>query len=847
VNAFRLLVFLSGFAGLVYEVVWAEELALLFGNTAAAHAAILSIFLGGMAAGYAAIGPLSDRVDDPLDLYGRLEIGIGLCGIIAPRVFASAPVPLAAAFLLLPTALMGGTLPPLVRAAAARGTKPAEGIAGLYGLNSAGAALGVVFAGFWAIPNLGLALSGSTAAVINVGVGVAALWISQRAAKGRVPPVESVPDERRRVQGPVRAALLGAAFLSGFAALAYEIGWIRLLALVLGSSTYSFTVMLASFVAGIALGGGFMRRWISRIENPAEVFAWIQLALGAFVLVCSPFYGKMPYLFHLWAAKVPRVPEAFWTYETGKFLFCFAVMLVPAALLGAGLPLAAAADSTRSRLGAGVGRVFGLNTAGNVLAALTAGLFLMPALGLRGLICGAAALNLAAGFLLIAVSRRDASAGPVRVAGSLFLAGVLFVFLGGGWDREALIAGTYLHRLDAPAFSRKEFAKQIGEPKILYYKDGANATVAVTKGWGIIQLRVNGKVDATDGIDMTTQMMLAQAPLLLRPEAKDVMIVGLGSGVTAAAALTHPVESVIVAEISPEVVEASAFFAKVNAGALEDPRLGLRVSDARRVLSDESTLYDVVISEPSNPWMAGISDLYTREFFELVKSRLKENGLFVQWLHTYLMTDDSLRLVLRTLAVVFPDVHIWTLGRDILIIAGEKEVEVDLDATAARMKMPRVEKALASALISTPASFFALHAFDDAAVRRIAGWPGPVNEDAFPLLEYAAPKGVFLARRSELLDQNDGRLAPDPEKRLLLTRWFAHSGELTVEDYEAIFHYHWIFKSPFAGTVLLDWARRYPEDPAVRELLATFADVASHQGLERKADEIRGILPPAAD
>jgi len=809
----RLLVFFSGFSGLIYEVVWAEDLAVLFGNTAVAHAAVLASFLGGMAAGYAGLGPISDRVDDPLDFYGRLEIGIGLCGVLAPRVFASASAWFAPVFLLIPTALMGGTLPALVRAAAVRGADSGEGLSGFYGINSVGAAFGVVFAGFWAIANLGLALSSSVAAIINVGVGLGALALSRWGPTAGATFAADRAPGFPPTTGRVRTALLAAAFLSGFAALCYEIGWIRLLALVLGASTYSFTVMLASFVAGIALGAAVMRRWIGRIRKPVFVFAALQSALGIAVLAGTPFYPKLAFLFHWWAAQVPRVPEAFFLYEAGKCAFCFAVMLVPAALLGAGLPVAAAADSRGEKIGAGIGRVFGLNTLGNVIGALTAGLVLMPLLGLRGLLSAAAALNLTAGFALFAALAERRAA---RWGGAALVAGTLFAVFGGPWDRGELISGSYLHRLNAPALTRAEFAEQKQEAKILYYRDGANATVAVTHGWEILQLRVNGKVDATDGLDMTTQIMLAQTPLLLRPEAKQVLVIGLGSGVSAAAALTHPVDQVTVAEISRGVVEGAALFEKANGGVLRNPRLNLRVTDGRLLLAREEKRYDVIVSEPSNPWMAGISDLYTREFFEMARSRLNKRGLFVQWLHTYFMTDDMLRLVIRTVAVVFPDVQVWTLGRDILIVAGEGGVDVDLDAAAARMRAPAVRRSLAGALISTPASFFALHAYDDAHARGIAGWPGPINEDGFPLLEYAAPKGVFLGGRSELLDRNDSRMEPDPNRRLLLTRWLAHTGELTPEDFDVLFQFHWTFKSAFAGKVLLEWARHYPNDEKVR-------------------------------
>jgi len=776
-----------------------------------------------MAIGYAAIGALSDRVEDSLAFYGRLEIGIGLCGVLAPRVFAIAPGWVAALFLLLPTALMGGTLPPLVRAVVRRGAVAGEGTASLYALNSAGGALGVIAAGFLLIPMLGFDLAGSAAATLNILAGLMAIGISRRkisiaASERKASSAASLTKGSRRV-------LFAAVFVSGFAALCYEVGWIRLLALSLGASTYSFTVMLASFVAGVAIGGAGIRRAMPKIREPLIWFGALQLAIGVAVIVSIPLYERLPFLFQALGASIPRTADWFMRYEAIKFAFCFFVMLVPASLLGAALPLAADAASRRngtSTLGALIGGVFGLNTLGNVLGAATAGLVLMPILGLRGLLCTAAMLNLIGGVSVLFFDRKRTTQRLVRLAVVCVVACGAFVAFGHSWDQRAFITGSFLYRPGSPASSAKQFKGFLNDIEMLYYRDGANATVAVTRMSEILQLRVNGKVDASNGIDMATQTLLAQVPLLLRPQSKDIMVVGLGSGVTVGAALTHPIRSVTVAEISPEVVEASAFFRKENGAALEDSRVRLHVGDARSLLTRESTKYDAIISEPSNPWMAGIGDLYTREFFQTARSRLKVNGLFVQWLHTYLMTDEDLRLVLRTIAVVFPDVQIWMISRDILIVAGEHDSSFKFGPMTERMETLAVRRSLAGALVSNPAALFSLHLVDNVRVRQIAGWPGPINEDGYPLLEYAAPKGVFLGKRSQVLEAADARFLPDLENRSILTRWGHHKGGLTGDDFGSIFHHHWKLQSPLTKRILLSWAEQHPNDPEVKRLFKLF-------------------------
>jgi spermidine synthase len=755
-----LLLFASGAAGLVYEVLWARGLALTLGSTSVAQASVLASFLGGLALGSAKLGGVAERSRDPLRLFSRLELGVAACaclsipalpllGRLPPGSARLAASCLAVAF---PAFLMGGTLPALVRWRG-RGEGWERDLSWLYFVNSAGAACGALAATLLLLPRLGFELSLLAGAALSAGVGL----IAPRLEAGRPAPQPAPAPAGGRVSA---APLYAAALLSGFAALSYESAWTRLLGLSLGSSTHAFALMLGAFIAGVASGGFALARGAFPALAPASLFGRLQLGACLAVLAGIPLWGALPYAFLRFGAAVPREPAWFPVYQAGQFAFCVAVMAVPAFFLGAALPLAARLDPGGGRAAA-AGRVFGVNTAGNVLAA-AASLKLMPLLGLRGLLLLGAAANASAGLLLLP-ARERARLGAAAAAAFALCAAL------GPWDARLLSLGAY-RRAEGRPPSWAELREGLAGKTLLYYRDDRDASVGVVQEpSGRRYLKVNGKTDASDGPDMATQRLIAHLPLTLRPGAKDALVIGLGSGVTAGAALRHPIDRLDVVELIPAVTESSRFFDHASGAPLEDPRTRLHHGDARAALADTARRWDVIVSQPSNPWIAGEAGLFTREFYADARARLKPGGLMAQWFQIYEMDDETVSMVLRTFSGAFPRVTVWHCGPGDMVMLGE-EADAAPDWAASSSAAARAAAQLGEFGVDGLPALLALQSQSDGLARELAG-RGRVHEDRFPWLEFLAPRAFFLDRSSGLLRWADEMRRLGPGSPLLLARY----------------------------------------------------------------------------
>jgi len=771
---------LSGVTGLVYEVLWAKYLSLFLGNTAQAHTIVLATFMGGLALGNALLGPWADKVRNPLRLYGWLELGIGFLGATSPLLLSLLSdthvalardhfltpflslmlrLSLSMAVLLLPTMLMGGTLPTLSRFATRSLSQMEATVSWLYFLNSAGAVVGAILAGFFLIPSYGLDLSTTIAAALNIAIGIVSLALGGRVThESRSSSVEEgPPDTHLRPSRLQVRVIYGAVFLSGVVALAYEIAWIRLLALVLGSSTYSFSLMLAAFIAGIALGSLLITRRILPQLNSYLLFGVAELGIALSIILTLPVYERLPYYFLLLGGVLNRTSMTFYLYETGKFLFCFALMLLPTTFLGMTLPLASrVATHSVAQVGEKVGRVFSMNTLGNVLGAVMAGLVLLPALGIKTLIETGIVVNLLVGSLVVWTALQWGLRRKVGIVTACFLSFLLYLAWVPAWDKTILSSGEFRTRQTSQPLSYGDYSARFKKQTVLFYKDDSNATVTVVQEKnGDLYLKVNGKTDASSRGDLSTQLLLAHIPLLLNPEARQLLVVGLGSGITAGSALRHSIERLDVVEISAAVTQAATFFQNYN--ALGDPRLHLHLEDAKTFLQLTPHRYDVIISEPSNPWMAGIGGLFSAEFYRAVRAHLNAGGVMAQWFHLYEMDDDILRLILRTFASEFDHVTLWsTSPGDILLLGSSAPVPLDFKRIQERFGRAEVREDLRRIEIETLSTILSLQVASDATVRRLAG-KGRLNEDRFPLLEYAAPKAFFLGRASGLIQAYDER------------------------------------------------------------------------------------------
>ncbi len=851
--------FLSGAAGLVYEVVWSRYLALFLGHASYAVVAVLMAFMGGLAAGNWWIGRLADRVKRPLAVYGWLELAIGLYAIAFPTYYelcyglyvsmvrSWAPGPAAGfvlkfcfslAAILFPTVLMGGTLPMITRLVTKTLGEMQGRVAALYSVNSAGAVLGVVLADFWWIQAIGLSATVLAAASMNLAVGCIGLFLSGWMREGvEVGPVQTRAVEQaadpenggasEEVYRPGdRFLAIFAIGLSGFVAMLYQVAWTRVLSLALGSSTHAFSIMLITFIAGIAVGAWVVTR-ARFARRPFRAFGFAELALAATLGVSMFFYAYLPYWFVRLAGLLSRTEAAYPVYVLCQALICFGVMFIPTLCLGMTLPLVSrVAASAVSEAGSAVGRVFAVNTLGTVLGTCLTGFLFLPKLGLARTFALGVGLNAWIGLAVLTRTnglRIRISTVPmlVAVAGMVWAAGPLF-------DRTwqgALTLGMWRPGITPP--SRSEFLEVARTANIRFYRDGAGATVSVhgdrVDGTNLF-LKVNGKTDASTFTDMMTQVLSAQVPLALHPDAQDVLVVGLGSGVTAGSVLARSsVRSLDVVEISPEVIEGAKMFSNYNRDVFHDKRLRMIIDDAKSFLLSTDKRYDVIISEPSNPWMAGVANVFSREFYANCRAHLAPGGLMVQWMQLYEFSDAAFDIFLATFTSEFPSVSLWRTDTADLVLVGTVEPRKhDVDKVVAALSEPEVKADLERLGLSNPVLFLGREVVSSEFGALIPAVGTRQHSDFYPVLEYVAQRDFFLrrtARRFQQLDENFSRRA-----ETLLGQYLARH-KLTKEDRTAFTRFYLAEERRFVDIMdsfLLRWMQDDPDALEPHEIATRF-------------------------
>lgn len=771
---FLCLFFVSGACGLIYEIVWSRLLVFVFGGTTFAITTVLGCFMGGLAVGSYLAGRLSRRVDRPARVYGLLEIGIGLYCLLVPflldlalpmyQVLAKVSgesffwltagrVLVCAVILIIPTGFMGATLPLLSKAFVQRADEVGGAVARLYGINTIGAFVGCGSAGFFLLPAVGLSRSILLAALLNISAGLVALWMARKPAQqGRVskPRQEGGADAGQFAPEYVPAIRSGVLLLlyglSGVAAMAYQVAWTRALILAMGASTYAFSAIVACFILGIALGSLLVSPWISKIRSPLAWAGLLEALIGVSALVVVPLFGEMPGLVKRLCESAGATFERILAIEV---LSVFGLLVVPTLCMGALLPLVcaiyeasrarselsepgAAGDARSPSAGQSVGAVYASNTLGTIIGASVTGFILIPwsLVGMQRTIVIASALSgiIATAFVLSAKAwRRSLVYGAMCL---VWLGGVAFASVLQPWSKAVMVSGPYLGRhVDAAR-------------EVIFYREGVDTTVAVVSARdGVRSLLVNGKPDASDGLpDMRMQLLSAHIAFLIKPAAADVCVIGLGSGVTAGAALAHPVERVDVVEISSAVVAAAEYFSRDNNNVLGDPRAALHRADGRNFLLLGDRKYDIILSEPSNPWISGVANLFTREFFEIARRRLNPGGLHCQWIHAYSMKAEDFAAVIKTVSAVFRHVQLWDTNFDDYVILGSDEpIVIDVESMHFTFQRPAVSDMLSFLYINDPMQLAYFYIADD---RQLASWTeaqAPLTDD-LPQLEFSAPR-----------------------------------------------------------------------------------------------------------
>ncbi|MBI5434036.1 MAG: fused MFS/spermidine synthase [Planctomycetes bacterium] len=820
--------FVSGVGALVQEIAWTRLLGPFLGSTAQAQAIVLAIFMGGLAAGSTLFGRRADRSRSPLRLYAILELVIAVYALALPFLVRAAGstfvavasragedatlvrtllrLALASAVLLVPAIWMGGTLPILARHLVKSLGETRARVGELYTINTFGAVAGAILGGFVLLERVGVQGSLWIAAALALAAGGGAWLLSSPASASSgasAGPTDSVDGSRASSaslatptapatsgvgSAPLGTTALVALGASGFAAMVYEIVMIRAVGLALGSSTYAFTMMLVAFIVGIGLGSFVVSRL--RIERPLVAIGWSQLAGALAFLAITPLLERLA-----WYAGLARCHCATPEPSLACFLglgtsLVLALLVVPTACLGAAFPLVAqAAQRSIGSVGARVGWTYACNTLGNVSGAVVASLVLVPTLGIGGSLELGVALNLlAAALTLVGGARMKERVAALAVA----VVAVAIYVPARDWPNGLNLAAQHFRLRSHPPESYAAFERIYNyAPTKQFLEEDSLGTVLVAGVPPDLTLYVNGKADASAGGDLTTQLLLGHIPMLMAPKHENVLTIGFGAGFSAGAIARHPIARQDLVEISPAVLNADALFREWNGAPLQDPRTKAYLEDARSFIRTTPRLYDVIVSEPSNPWVVGVAGLFSREFFRDAGSKLAPGGVLCVWFHEYEQSSEAVALVVRTLAAEFPEIWLWReYGfTDMVLVASREPLPLDFAEMERRFDAVRADMARIG--IPSLAALFGHNAAGPGEMKRAAG-PGPEHTDLEPHLEFLAARAVLAGTASDFGRLHDLHYrAPSTIETGTLfdryRRWRAENGRpLTKTELQAV-------------------------------------------------------------
>jgi spermidine synthase len=778
--------FLSGASGLILELLWTRMLTLVFGSTALAVSTVLTAYMGGLGLGSYLAGKFSDRLKDPVRAYALAEAAIGLYALSVPwiigyypglnqwlwttfgdrytllsvlRFFASAGL------LIVPTTLMGATLPILARYFVSRPFELGRvslRLGTLYAVNLFGAVAGSFLAGFVFLPMVGIRNTNLVAASFDMSLAVAILvarrLVPARQAARASESLDELTAAQNASTGPaataplrisptVRRVVLFAFAVSGATAMTLQVLWTRALAVIIGSSIFSFTIILLAFLVGLGAGSAVFGRLVARFRDPVRGLALTHLGIVMCIGLSYLITDRLPFIFTYLLSSTMVSADAVLTCQ---FALACLTVLPSTFLMGAIFPITVrVVTGALATVGRDVGFAYALNTVGAIVGSFFSGFVILPGLGLQRGIYLAAAVDLALAVLLFSVA-----SSLTRARRMIGIATAMAMALGAlalpRWNLTSFSIGFFrisMARDYIDTVERRHQKKKWQSPKLVYYKDGIATTVSVDQWGKVFSMKNNGKVDASNDADMPTQISVGLLPLLLynNDHAPKVALIGYGSGVTAGATTQYPIDSLEVVELEPAIYEAAHFFDNVNHRPTEDPKVKAIAGDGRNFLSQRRDLYDVIISQPSNPWITGVSNLFTREYFQSVKSRLSDDGIFCQWAQLYEMAPWNIKAIYRTLAGEFPYVMVFAaedLSSDTILIASRKPIELDIRKIARAFQNPVTAAEARRAGFDSPHDVPAFLLLGSEELRSfVAG--AQLNTDDNALIEFAAPRDLL--------------------------------------------------------------------------------------------------------
>ncbi len=751
------LFFLSGACGLVYQVVWARMLTVVFGATVLAVSTVLGAFMAGLALGSFLFGRYIDRVDQPLRVFALLEAGVGLYALLFPTLagligsssamllhafnpdggtlYAALRLLISFLLLLVPTSLMGATLPVLSKFVVRRLSGVGTGVGLLYAVNTLGAVAGVVLITFYLMEALGLRVSTYSVAGLNFTVAALA-WLTNWRLCGQsnaVPARARSHEEDRPAstedEPSIRRHLLAIVIvgftLSGFAALGYEVAWLRLLIVAFSVNThYEFSIILIAFLLGISLGSFACSRYLRVRRDLFMLFGFMEVLIGI-MGICSV-------LLFVWSSEwigfIQR-SDIWWRYRLGIFAVAFAIMFVPTFLMGALFPVVSRINTRRlASLGRGVGDVYAVNSLGAIGGAFATGFVLIPAFGTEGTFKALGLLNLTIGATVLLLHPGIRSPG----------------------HRLAVIGGALAIALLAVTLAPGDVLRKIAEPnaantRLAFYSEGAEGVVTVIAKPGYRKMEFNrgGQVPTEYG-SFQLFRLLGHLPLLLHPDPQDVLVVALGGGIALGAAAQHDVDRIECVELVPEVlVAARQEYGPFNHNVLDrlhELPVRIVIDDGRNYLLTTTRKFDVITGDATHPTSTDSWVLYTRDFYELCRSRLNEAGMFVQWLPFHGLQVDDFKTVLRTFRDVFPHASLWRTNNYSIMVGTTRPLSVDLEALEGRFDRLPVRESLDEVDLGTSIDVLSCFLLDEASYGEYVG-EGRVNTDDHPHLSFAGRRG----------------------------------------------------------------------------------------------------------
>jgi spermidine synthase len=785
IKALYFLFVLSGAAGLIYESIWTRYLGLFVGHDAYAQIIVLVIFLGGMSAGAMTVSRWTARLKEPLYGYVAVELAVGCIGLVFHDVFQAttgwayhAVYPLLAGSwlllaakwaiagaLILPQSVLLGMTFPLMSAGVLRlqPVRPGRKLSLLYFSNSLGAAVGVLVAGFYLVELAGLPGTILAAAMLNLVVAAATLCLmvagrnrgpvttgsrSSRASQPSTTSTSILPNSS------LERLLLFTSFGTAVASFIYEIDWIRMLALVLGSATHSFELMLSAFILGLAVGAWWIRARVDRLADPVRTLGTVQWMMGLLALATLPLYGaSFGWIASLMTAFA-RTDAGYTGFTLARYGLCLAIMFPATFCAGMTLPLITRILLTNGSGERAIGSVYAWNTMGSILGVALGGLVLLPVLGLKPMLILGAALDMGIGVLLLSRSRTFKSPVLRLAFGAPLAAGILMVLVAGRTrlDSNTLASGVFRTGVVIPSSQRE----------MMFYRDGRTATVTTArfKASGIMSLATNGKPDASLAPDWfracdasarrvpltgdaATQTLLPLITLAHAPRAQTMAVIGQGSGMSSHLLLASPsVKSLVTLEIEPQMVAGSRLFYPANRRVFDDPRSKIVIDDAKSYFASEQQRYDLILSEPSNPWVSGVSGLFTAEFYSRIRGYLSDDGVFGQWLHVYELDDPLVLSVMAALHQNFRSYEVYLVPNgDVLIVASNRAALPHPDWSV--FDNAAVQTDLCHFLPLTPTVLEALRLAGRAELAPLLDTFGQPNSDYYPVLDLAAERRRF--------------------------------------------------------------------------------------------------------